>query len=66
MGTTMVIVTHELESIFAVAHRILMLDKSKKGIIGEGDPRELKEHSKDPMVKGFFNRQVMEDKNRGT
>jgi phospholipid/cholesterol/gamma-HCH transport system ATP-binding protein len=66
MGTTMVIVTHELESIFALAHRILMLDKSKKGIIGEGDPRELKEHSKDPMVKGFFNRQVMEDKGRGT
>lgn len=62
----MVIVTHELQSIFAVAHRIIMLDKSKKGIIGEGEPWELREHSKDPRVKAFFNRQVMEDKNRGT
>ncbi|HEY3277276.1 MAG TPA: ATP-binding cassette domain-containing protein [Syntrophorhabdaceae bacterium] len=57
MGTTMVIVTHELQSIFAVAQRIIMLDKSKKGIIAEGDPWELKEKSTDPLVKKFFNRQ---------
>jgi phospholipid/cholesterol/gamma-HCH transport system ATP-binding protein len=56
MGTTMVVVTHELESIFAIAHRVLMLDKSAKGIIAEGDPRDLKEHSPDPRVKNFFNR----------
>jgi len=56
MGTTMVVVTHELESIFTIAHRVLMLDKSAKGIIAEGDPRDLKEHSPDPRVKNFFNR----------
>src|SRR5208337_3042152 len=38
MGTTMVVVTHELESIFAIAHRVIMLDKSARGIIAEGDP----------------------------
>jgi len=56
MGTTMVIVTHELESIFNIAHRVIMLDKGAKGIIAEGDPRELKDHSTDPRVVNFFNR----------
>jgi phospholipid/cholesterol/gamma-HCH transport system ATP-binding protein len=56
MGTTMVIVTHELESIFNIAHRVIMLDKTARGIIAEGDPRELKEHSTDPRVINFFNR----------
>lgn len=62
MGTTMVIVTHELESIFNIAHRVVMLDKSAKGIIAVGDPRELKEHSSDPRVTSFFNRQPLEAK----
>jgi len=66
VGTTMVIVTHELQSIFAVAHRILMLDKSKKCIIGEGSPVELKEHSRDPRIIAFFNRQIINDINKGT
>jgi phospholipid/cholesterol/gamma-HCH transport system ATP-binding protein len=57
MGTTMVIVTHELESIFNIAHRVLMLDKSARGIIAEGEPHELKENSSDPRVVNFFNRQ---------
>jgi phospholipid/cholesterol/gamma-HCH transport system ATP-binding protein len=55
-GTTMVIVTHELESIFTVAHRVIMLDKSTKGIIAEGDPRYLRDHSQNRFVKRFFNR----------
>jgi len=62
IGTTMVIVTHELETIFNVAHRIIMLDKETKGIIAEGDAKELKEHSQNHRVRNFFNRQV-EDKN---
>ena len=56
MGTTMVVVTHELESIFSIAHRIIMLDKSARGIIAAGDPRDLKENSPDPRVADFFNR----------
>ena len=38
LGTTMVIVTHELESIYKIAHRVIMLDKEAKGIIAEGRP----------------------------
>ncbi len=63
IGTTMVIVTHELETIFNVSNRIIMLDKDAKGIIAEGDPRELREHSRDPKVRNFFNRQTEIKKN---
>ncbi|MFH1350065.1 MAG: ATP-binding cassette domain-containing protein [Pseudomonadota bacterium] len=62
LGTTMVIVTHELQSIFTVAHRIIMLDKRTKGVIAEGDPRYLRDHSKNPFIKQFFNRQAEDDK----
>jgi len=57
LGTTMVIVTHELESIYKIAHRVLMLDKEAKGIIAEGKPLELKKQATDPRVKSFFLRQ---------
>jgi len=56
LGTTMVVVTHELESVFTIADRVIMLDKGAKGMIAVGDPRELKEHSTDPRVVNFFNR----------
>jgi phospholipid/cholesterol/gamma-HCH transport system ATP-binding protein len=62
MGTTMVVVTHELQSIFNIAHRVIMLDQSAKGIIAEGDPRWLKENATDPRVKDFFNRRVSSEK----
>jgi phospholipid/cholesterol/gamma-HCH transport system ATP-binding protein len=58
LGTTMVIVTHELESILTVAQRVIMLDKGTKGIIAEGDPRHLRETSRNPLVWRFFNRQA--------
>jgi len=61
LGTTMVIVTHELESIFTVAQRSIMLDKRTKGIIAEGDPRYLRDHSQNPFVKRFFNRRAVEE-----
>jgi len=58
LGTTMVIVTHELHSIFAVAHRVIMLDARAKGIIAEGNPYELRDKSTNPFVRQFFNRQL--------
>jgi phospholipid/cholesterol/gamma-HCH transport system ATP-binding protein len=58
MGTTMVIVTHELDSIYSISHRIIMLDKGEKKIIAEGDPRELRDTSTDPRVVNFFKRKV--------
>ena len=56
LGTTMIIVTHELASIFAVAQRVIMLDKSTKKIIAEGTPQQLKENSDNLLVYNFFNR----------
>jgi phospholipid/cholesterol/gamma-HCH transport system ATP-binding protein len=58
LGTTMVIVTHELESIYKIADRVIMLDKTAKGIIAEGDPLKLKEKATDPRVRSFFLRQM--------
>jgi phospholipid/cholesterol/gamma-HCH transport system ATP-binding protein len=52
-GTTMVIVTHDLENAFNVAHRILMLDQGKIRKIGT--PGEVKA-SKDPWVASFLAR----------
>jgi phospholipid/cholesterol/gamma-HCH transport system ATP-binding protein len=59
LGLTVVIVTHELESIFRIANRIVMLDKQEKTIIATGDPRELR-NSSDPRVSDFFNRKSKE------
>ncbi len=58
LGTTMVIVTHELQSVFTVAQRIIMLDQNTKSIIAEGDPRHLRYQSESPFVRHFLNRQT--------
>jgi phospholipid/cholesterol/gamma-HCH transport system ATP-binding protein len=55
-GTTIVVVSHELASIFAIADRVIMLDRAEKGIIAEGRPRELAAHSRDPRVAEFLRR----------
>ncbi len=55
---TFVIVTHELPSIYAVADRVIMLDKESKGIVATGKPRELRDHSDHELVRQFFNRQA--------
>jgi phospholipid/cholesterol/gamma-HCH transport system ATP-binding protein len=57
LNTTFVIVTHELASIFAVAGRVIMLDKGAKTIVAQGDPRELRDTSDNPVVRRFFLRQ---------
>lgn len=56
LGITFVVVTHELPSIYSIADRIIMLDKDTKGIIAEGDPSWLRDHSDVPLVRQFFNR----------
>lgn len=51
---TVVMVTHELESIFRIVDRCLLLDKTSKSVIAVGDPRELRSSS-EPSVRAFFN-----------
>ncbi len=58
-GITFVIVTHELESIFAIADRVIMLDKDKKGIVAEGNPYYLKNNCKNEWVRKFFNSKTL-------
>ena len=57
-GTTMIIITHELDSVFTLASRVVMLDKRARGIIAEGDPRRLRDTSLNVYVRQFFNRQA--------
>jgi phospholipid/cholesterol/gamma-HCH transport system ATP-binding protein len=61
LGLTVVIVTHELNSIFSIVNRCIMLDAQSKSIIAEGDPKELRDTSTDARVRGFFNRFVKEN-----
>jgi phospholipid/cholesterol/gamma-HCH transport system ATP-binding protein len=55
-GTTIVVVSHELASIFGIADRAIMLDRAAKGIIAEGAPRALALNSGDPRVSEFLRR----------
>src|SRR6185437_799508 len=56
LGITVVIVTHELPSIFLVADNCIVLDKAAKGIVAQGDPRKLRDESEIPFVHAFFTR----------
>lgn len=58
LGLTVVMVTHDLDSIFKVGKRCIMLDRASQSIIARGDPRELRDHSDDPRVRTFFNREA--------
>lgn len=60
LNLTVVIVTHELQSIFKIANRCIMLDKVSRSIIAAGDPRELRDNGTDPRVRSFFNRGTRE------
>jgi phospholipid/cholesterol/gamma-HCH transport system ATP-binding protein len=57
LAITFVVVTHELPSIYAIADRVIMLDKRGKKIVATGRPQELRDHSTDPWVRQFFNRE---------
>jgi phospholipid/cholesterol/gamma-HCH transport system ATP-binding protein len=55
LGITFVIISHELSSIQKIADRVIMLDKSARGIIAVGKPGDLAA-STVPRVKQFFSR----------
>jgi phospholipid/cholesterol/gamma-HCH transport system ATP-binding protein len=58
LGVTFVAVTHELPSIFAIAQRAIMLDPASGGIIADGAPQALRDHSDVPAVRRFFHREA--------
>jgi phospholipid/cholesterol/gamma-HCH transport system ATP-binding protein len=58
-GITLVMVTHELASIYAIADRVILLDTERKTIVAEGNPHALRDHATDPLVRHFFRREAM-------
>ena len=56
LDSTIVIVSHELESIFTVGDNSIFLDPNEKTIIATGSPKELLKHSDDPRVLSFLSR----------
>ena len=56
LGTTVVIVTHELASIFAIGNNSVFLDPETKTMIAVGDPKKLRDESKNPTIHKFLTR----------
>ncbi len=62
LGTTVVVVSHELDSIFAISDRVMMLDKSIRSIAAIGDVEELRRNSENEWVKTFLSRSGLKRK----
>jgi len=56
LGSTVVMVTHELASIFAIATNSVFLDTATRTQGATGDPKELRDHSDNPAVRLFLRR----------
>jgi phospholipid/cholesterol/gamma-HCH transport system ATP-binding protein len=61
LGTTIVIVTHELSSIFAIGNNSIYLDGSSKSIIGRGNPNEMLKNPPNETVYQFLTRGKQKD-----
>ena len=61
LGSTIVVVTHELASIFAIADNAVFLDGEAKTKLAVGNPRELRDSSPDPRVRRFLTRGEVDD-----
>jgi len=56
LGATVVVVTHELASIFTIGTNSVFLDAESKTMIAEGDPKVLLAESRNPTVRQFLTR----------
>ncbi len=56
LGATVVVVTHELASIFAIGNNSIFLDTESRTMIAGGDPKELLAHSEQVTVRRFLTR----------
>jgi len=56
LGATIVVVTHELASIFAIGDDCVFLDPETKTMIAQGNPKKLLAESRDPKVQNFLTR----------
>jgi phospholipid/cholesterol/gamma-HCH transport system ATP-binding protein len=56
LGSTVVVVTHELASIFAIGNNSVFLDADTRTMTAVGDPKKLRDESPDPKVHTFLTR----------
>jgi len=56
LGATIVVVTHELASIFTIADDSIFLDADSRTMRAQGNPKDLLEHSTDTKLKTFLTR----------
>jgi phospholipid/cholesterol/gamma-HCH transport system ATP-binding protein len=57
LGTTFVVVTHELASIYTIADDSVFLDAEARTMTAAGDPKQLRDHCEVPKVRHFLNRE---------
>jgi len=65
LGATVVVVTHELASIFTIGNNSVFLDPETRTMIANGDPHKLLEESNDPRVQSFLRRGEVEEASGG-
>jgi phospholipid/cholesterol/gamma-HCH transport system ATP-binding protein len=61
LGETIVVVTHELASIFAIGNNSIFLDAESRSVIAQGDPKDLLAHCTDQRVRAFLTRGAEEN-----
>jgi len=59
-GATVVMVTHELPSIYAISNNAIYLDAETKQMIENGNPAWMRDHSEHAIVRQFLNRAASE------
>ena len=57
MGATIVLASHDLASLFALADEVVFLDSERKTMIAKGRPDELRDRCEDPKVRAFLTRE---------
>lgn len=62
LGTTLVVVTHELDSIFAIGTNSIFLDAASKTITAHGNPHELLKNPPNETVYNFLTRGKEDEK----
>jgi phospholipid/cholesterol/gamma-HCH transport system ATP-binding protein len=65
LGATIVVVSHELASIFRIASDSILLDGESHTMIARGNPKDLLEHSQDPRVIRFLSRRSSASRSEG-
>lgn len=56
LGATVVVVSHELESILTIGDQCVYLDQVERTISAQGNPRQLLQQPPNPRVREFFTR----------